>query len=289
NNAANRDLNRNFPDFFQDNTRAEQPETAAVRKWIHSLPFVLSANFHGGTVVANYPYDNNKFGLRKKSVSPDNDVFKHLALTYVKKHPNMKNAVQCKERTDAFENGIVNGAQWYPVKGGMQDYNYIYGGVMEITLEVSCCKYPSKSTLSSFWNDNKQSLLSYLAQVHRGVKGLVRDHNETPVANAEIRIVGRDVVFRSTNRGEYWRLLLPGDYVIEVVAKGFVTIRRQFTVVGDKVTKLNLYLYPINEHRHASVAVFDRITAESSAHHNPPHYPLVILLLSLLSALVLIH
>ena len=117
NNAGNRDLNRNFPDFFQENSRVEQPETEAVRKWIHTIPFVLSANFHGGTLVANYPYDNNKFGYRKKSISPDNDVFRHLALTYVKKHPTMKNKQICGDKNEAFENGVVNGAEWYPVKG----------------------------------------------------------------------------------------------------------------------------------------------------------------------------
>lgn len=116
-NAKNFDLNRNFPDFFQKNNKAEQPETAAVRRWIHSIPFVLSANFHGGTVVANYPYDNNRSGQRKKSISKDDDVFTHLAKTYAKKHPTMKNNKQCNEKNSVFRNGIVNGAEWYPVQG----------------------------------------------------------------------------------------------------------------------------------------------------------------------------
>ena len=38
----------------------------------------------------------------------------------------------------------------------MQDYNYIYHGTMEITVEVSCCKHPPESELEPHWLDNKR-------------------------------------------------------------------------------------------------------------------------------------
>ena len=31
-----------------------------------------------------------------------------------------------------FGNGTTNGAAWYPLTGGMQDYNYIWHGCMEV-------------------------------------------------------------------------------------------------------------------------------------------------------------
>ena len=59
------DLNRNFPDYFIDNDVVREKETRAVMDWISNKQFVLSANLHGGVLVANYPYDNYKDGKLK--------------------------------------------------------------------------------------------------------------------------------------------------------------------------------------------------------------------------------
>ena len=72
-----------------------------------------------------------------------------------------------------FNDGITNGADWYSLYGGMQDFNYIFTNDMEITLELSCCKYPSKYYLNKEWERNRDSMMRYLQQVHRGVRGLV--------------------------------------------------------------------------------------------------------------------
>lgn len=49
------------------------PETYAVMKWIRSIPFVLSANFHGGDLVVSYPYDLSKHPLERNMFSPTPD------------------------------------------------------------------------------------------------------------------------------------------------------------------------------------------------------------------------
>ncbi len=115
-NANNYDLNRNFPDYFECNTDPIQPETQAVMDWLNTNQFVLSANLHGGTIVANYPWDNNNNanGMASYSYSLDDDVFKSLALNYSFNHPTMRSSPCGGE---VFENGVTNGAEWYPVKG----------------------------------------------------------------------------------------------------------------------------------------------------------------------------
>ena len=37
----------------------------------------------------------------------------------------------------------------------MQDYNYVFHGCMEMTIEMSCCKYPEAKELPGFWDDHK--------------------------------------------------------------------------------------------------------------------------------------
>jgi carboxypeptidase D len=83
-NANNFDLNRNFPDLFDPARVQVQPETQGIMDWLESVHFVLSANFHGGALVVNYPYDNYKNSLLPmESLTADNDVFRSIALVCV--------------------------------------------------------------------------------------------------------------------------------------------------------------------------------------------------------------
>ena len=219
NNLNDIDLNRNFPDQFATRRVTNpQPETKAVMNWILSGHFVLSANLHGGGVVASYPFDDSPTHGTHGSVyskSPDDETFKLLASVYAQAHTEMSlPGDRCGE--EVFEGGITNGANWYDLVGGMQDYNYLKGGCMEITLELSCCKYPEDKHLTGHWGANREALISYMEQSRIGVRGFVSDEEGHAVEGANISVHGIAHNITSYVYGDYWRLLAPGVYNISV-------------------------------------------------------------------------
>ncbi|XP_072908788.1 carboxypeptidase M-like [Hemitrygon akajei] len=228
-NSNNMDLNRNFPDIFGKSASSLEPETEAVIRWIHSEPFVLSASLHGGAIVTAYPYDSNNQGNNSYTPSPDDDVFKYLAKVYSFNHNMMYKGNLCKMK---FMDGVINGAKWYSITGGMQDYNYVWGQCFEVTIEVSCCKYPPASQLPRFWEQNKVALIVFVRQAHLGVKGRVFDEDGNPVSKAIVNVFGRKnlIPFQTNNLGEYYRLLVPGEYTLMVEANGFNSMNKTLDI-----------------------------------------------------------
>jgi len=89
-NAADVDLNRNFPGQFHGApVDPIQPETAALMKWSKEWRFSTSISLHGGSLVACYPFDNTASGRSKYSATPDDATFIFMAKTYANAHPIM--------------------------------------------------------------------------------------------------------------------------------------------------------------------------------------------------------
>ncbi|NP_001191551.1 carboxypeptidase D precursor [Aplysia californica] len=243
-NYYNVDLNRNFPDQFGGNKEKVQPETKAIIDWIESNPFVLSANLHGGSVVASYPYDDSKSHRHGTySAAPDDAMFRLLAHTYANNHLTMsKQERPCSG--DFFKDGITNGAQWYDVPGGMEDYNYLHSNCFEITVELSCCKYPPVNRLPIEWDNNRESLLAYLEMVHIGVKGFITDaETGQGIENAVVMVEGIAHNVTSAQFGDFWRLLTPGTYSLRFVADGYEdTVQKDIVVPSGEGVSVNVTL-----------------------------------------------
>jgi carboxypeptidase D len=70
------------------------------------------------------------------------------------------------------------------------------------------------SELKKEWDNNRDSLINYMYQVHIGVKGFVLNFESQPINKAVIQVEGIAYNVTTTNLGEYWRLLMPGNYQI---------------------------------------------------------------------------
>ncbi|KAM9426299.1 carboxypeptidase Z-like [Pholidichthys leucotaenia] len=245
NNAQNIDLNRNFPDltsivysrrrkkgYHTDHIPIPDsywfikvaPETYAVMNWIRSIPFVLSASFHSGDLVVSYPYDLSKHPLEHNmhSPTPDDEVFKLLAGVYANAHEIMSNEnAQCGSSRANSKKGIINGAQWSSLAGGMQDFNYLHSNCFEVTVGLGCDNFPHEEELVDAWQDNQEALITFMEAVHRGIKGIVKDEEGNGIKGAKISIRGIRHDITTAENGDYWRLLTPGIHIVSASAHGY--------------------------------------------------------------------
>lgn len=217
-NANGVNLNRNFPDPYtspQNTTAGRQPETANIMNWCFNRSFTLAANYHCGALVVNYPYDANATAAAVFTPTPDEDLFVLISELYSQYNTPMWNS-------SYFYHGITNGADWYSIYGGLQDWSYVYMGTNEVTIEVSESDRPSASQLPQFWQENRDAMLSYMETCLTGIRGrVVSAEDDTPLA-ATVRIVDRDHdVFTDPDVGDYHRMVEPGVYDLHIAAGGY--------------------------------------------------------------------
>jgi len=111
-NANGYDLNRNFPDPATPNT-VRQKETIDMVRYMRNHRFVLSANFHSGEEVVNYPWDKWLTILHA-----DNQWFYNISRAYA----DTAHFYAGPGYMTFLDNGVTRGAVWYIVNGGRQDF-----------------------------------------------------------------------------------------------------------------------------------------------------------------------
>lgn len=234
-NANYVDINRNFPDPEDGphpDGNAWQPETIAFMDFAESRDFVMSANFHGGAEVVNYPFDT------WSRLAADNSWWIYVSREYADTvHANAPAGYMTY-----LNNGITNGYAWYTVAGGRQDYMNYFHQCREVTLEISDTKLLPANQLINHWNYNYRSLLNYMEQVTYGVRGIITDTITGEPIHAQIFISGHDLdssmVFSSLPVGNYHRLLKAGTYNITYFAEGYSPKTRRNITITDKSSRI---------------------------------------------------
>lgn len=248
-NANGMDMNRGFPDqYISDVVNAmmpREPEVKAVLGLMRSTNCTLSLSAHGGSVVANYPYDatSNTRVFSSPAPCPDDSFFVHVAHVYADAHVRMA-------ASSEFAGGVTNGGAWYQLYGGMQDNSYLWDDSFEITVEMSNHKWPASSTLVGFWQENKPALLAYTQQAHVGVAGFVRVNATGAIVTSEEEVCVDEVpgkTIRTRADGSYIRLLAPGaTYTLRVcnstLSSGAVYVPNPAVGVQPVLVEVDLFI-----------------------------------------------
>jgi hypothetical protein len=218
-NINNIDLNRNFPEVPGGNPNDlsdVELENIHMIRFMQEHRFNLSANMHSGAEVVNYPWDYTY------ALHPDDDWYRFISREYA----DGVHAVEPNYML-GFDNGITNGAVWYIITGGRQDYtNYFLRG-REVTLELSGVKKLPSEQLDAHWSYNQWSLLNYLSQARYGIHGKVTCRRTGVPAPAEIRVMDHDSdnswVRSDSVHGSFYRYLKEGVYDLVVSAEDFLS------------------------------------------------------------------
>ena len=238
-NANGYDLNRNFPDPFTPNT-VKQKETLDMIKFLRKHKFVLSANFHSGTEVVNYPWDRwfSKFHA-------DDSWFNAISRSYA----DTVHVYSGPEYMNFLDNGVTRGADWYIVYGGRQDFVTWELHGREVTIELDDQYITPAPQLPLLWQNNWRSLLGYLENALYGIHGQVQDVNSHAPLSAEVFIIGHDKdssqVFSDTLSGSFVRFLSPGSWSLTFSAAGYRDTTINTIVFSGQKTNLIVDMSPI--------------------------------------------
>lgn len=239
-NDNNVDLNRNYPSPGVENSVDIQPEIQAMMDFSAQHNFVMSANFHGGAELANYPWDSWTTNQNRHADAP---WFLYISQNYV----DSCHAVDPSYMTE--EGGVIEGGDWYVITGSRQDFMTYYRYCREITLEVGSNKVTNTSELPSYWQASKQALLGYIEECLYGFRGIVTDAVTNEPLEAQIFIQNHDEdnseVYSHLPIGNYHRPIKAGTYTVTVSADCYQSQTFTITTTDRNTVIKNIQMVPM--------------------------------------------
>ena len=238
-NANGVDMNRNYADPHEGphpDGEQYQMETQWFMDFAQNNNFVMGANYHGGEEVMNYPWDNTY------TLHADDAWYQLISHEYADLCHQVNSSYM-----NGYNNGITNGAQWYMIGGGRQDYMNGYAQCRELTIECSSSKLPNGSQMPTFWNINKNAIFAYVNQVLNGIHGTVVDaESKAPIGDATITLVGHDDQYSTVSTqlpgGDFHRPVKAGTYNVRITKNGYEAYETQVTVADNQAVTIEAQL-----------------------------------------------
>ena len=235
-NGNNIDLNRNYKDYYQGahpDGNSYEDETIWTMAMGDENLFTMSANYHGGAEVMNYPWDATY------DDHADMAWYEYVCTKYVQ----VARQTYSSYMSDTYSDGVTNGADWYVITGSRQDYMNAYAQCREVTVECSSTKTPSASSLPSYWNYNHNAMLAFMEQCLYGVHGFVYDANtDQPIEGVKVTVQDHDsqTSFVTTHSvGDFHRPIKGGSYTFEFTKDGYCPYYVDVAVADDQRVELN--------------------------------------------------
>ena len=240
-NGNNIDLNRNYKDYYQGthpDGNSYEDETIWTMAFGDENLFTMSANYHGGAEVMNYPWDATYDDHADKA------WYEHVCTEYVQ----VARQTYSSYMSDTYSDGVTSGAAWYVITGSRQDYMNAYAQCREVTIECSTTKTPAANQLPNFWNYNRNSMLAFMEQALNGVHGFVYDAvTGASLEGVTVTVENHDSetsFVTSHSIGDFHRPIKGGTYTFTFAKQGYYPESVQVTVADDDRVDLTVYLNP---------------------------------------------
>ena len=140
----------------------------------------------------------------------------------------------------------------------------------DLTIEASNTKWPSASSIPTYWGDNRQSLLDLVEAARFGIQGVVTDSHTGDPLDAVITVVGNaKPVTTDPSCGDWYKLVDSGTYDLTFEAMGYEaqTITKIATTWGVS-TVVDVALDPVGVAA-PDAAVASRIESVAPNPFNP--------------------
>jgi parallel beta-helix repeat protein len=130
---------------------------------------------------------------------------------------------------------VVEGYDWYQVRGDTNDFSYGCRGDIDWTIETE------NSNIPYVWNKNRDGMLDLIEAANMGLTGIVTESETGIPIYATIWVEEAYwPCFTDPKIGDYHKPLLPGTYNVIIRANGYKEQQHQVTVSDSDPTVLNV-------------------------------------------------